>query len=283
MPAFAGSLQQVPLVDVLRSIEAQQMTGRLQLHYETLDADIYLAGGHWLLAERPGEALPLGALLVRAGYLTPGMFEYAVGVPFAEAHTVSDQQAARMLMSARVLNREQLSDWALQDAHDLLDHVWTLPGGEFRFDEHVAPPPYRFTVPIPVAEVLPLASPSTPLAPGFGMPAAMSTPNLQGAPSAQSIPGTAGMSTGEMGIRDMSQGFATALHPDALIVLPEIDRQATGAIKLTREQWRVLTMVDGQSSPRAIAANLQAPVSVIFRILNELLNNDIVLVAPTDE
>lgn len=265
MPAFAGSLQQYPLADVLRTIEERQMTGRLFLRYDGLDVFVYVARGHWLLAERPEGALPLAVLLVQAGYIAPNMFEVATGVPYTEVQTVTDSQAARMLVSGRILSQEQLRSWALQDAHDLLEHVWTLSDGEFYFEENITPPPNRYAIPLPIGVLLPPAPPRGPYmaAAGFMSPAPGIT-DMPGASSGALLPESAYP--------------ALPLHPDAPIILPEIPRQVEGTVRLTREQWRVLTMVDGQSSLREIAANLQVPENVILRVLTELLNAGLVLV-----
>lgn len=272
MPAFAGNLRQYPLVDVLRSLESRQMSGLLMLRYPQLEVHIFLGRGQWLLAERPGDTTPLGVLLAQSGCLTPDQYEQAVGVSLADAHTVSDVQTARMLMSARMLGREQFNRWALQDARALLEYVSRLPGGDFAFEEQVGPPPTRFPIPIPITQLLqpahttPGPSESQGAAPDFGAAAMPSRPR------------GSDMSSGGMGIRDQREMPRPSLpvHPDALIIFPQIGKHATGSVTLTRDQWRVLTMVDGHSSPRAIAANLQAPEPVVMRILGELLNNGIV-------
>lgn len=262
MPAFAGSLRQYPLIEVLRTIETRQLTGRLHLRYDQLEALIYVGGGHWLLAERPGASLPLGALLVQAGCLTPPAFERAVGVPFSEAHAVSDQQTASMLMGARILSHDQLRTWAFQDASDLLEHVWDLPGGEFYFEENVTPPLHRCAIPLPLALLVP------------GTPARVA-PNSGGG-----LIGSGGSIAASDPLHPMAEGarMALSLDPDAPLFFAPIDRHAQGTIRLTREQWRLLTMVDGQSTSRAIAANFQVPEAVVLRVVTELLNAGLVLV-----
>lgn len=230
---LAGNLRQVALPEVLRSIESGQQTGRLLLERGQLRAEIYFAGGQWLLAERSGDATPFAYHLAHAGLIDAEQFQMATGVPLAHAGMMPDVQAARMLISARVLTQEQLRQWALSDAIGLLGVVLAWPDGDFIFDEGTPVPQGRIVLPLPVTPML-----------------AQAMRAVRGAPP--------------------PPHEVAPLAPDLVIDFAEMDAHADGTIHVTREQWRLLTMVDGQMPLWGIAQALQAPEPVILRLAGEL-------------
>jgi hypothetical protein len=239
--ALAGSLRQVALPEVLRSIESGQRTGRLNIERGPLRAAIYFSGGQWLLLERSGDSAPIAHHLAHSGLITPQQFQAATGgISIAQAGIMPDLQSIRMLISARIITQEQLRAWFQQDAVGLLTVLMGWPDGEFGFEEGVQVPPGRVALPLPVTPLLGQAVQSLR---GGGL-------------SLEVVP----------------------LSPDTVIDFAEIDPRTTSSIHITHEQWRLLTQVDGQMPLWAVAQNLQAPEHIILQLAGELTSMGIVFV-----
>lgn len=247
---LAGNLRQFALPDVLRVIESSQRSGRLMLQRADRRAAIYFSGGQWLLADRIGSTLVLAHQLARAGMVTPEQFEATLGLPFAEAGEIPDMQVVRALVSARALTQEQVRQFAFGDAVNLLTSVLSWPDGDFAFEDGVPLPPGRVWLPLPLG---PLVTEAMRLVRG-------TTPVVR-----EVVP----------------------LAPEAVIDFAEVDPESGTAIQLTRDQWRLLTAVDGQMPLWAIVQRLKAPEPTILRLAAELVASGTVVVvgryAPQDE
>lgn len=240
MAALAGNLRQVALTDVLRVIESGQRTGMLLLNRGKLRAAIYFSGGQWLLAERLGSGMVLAQQLVRVGLISPDQFESALGVPFVQAGALTDVQVVRALIGAGLLTQEQLRTFAVDDAVALLTVVLAWPDGEFTFEDGIGLQQGRVALPLPVA---PLVTQAMRLA----------RVNI---PSREVVP----------------------LAPESVITFAEVDPEGSAAIQLTRDQWKVLTAVDGQLPLWAIVQRLQAPEATILRLAAELVASGVAVV-----
>src|SRR5258708_19196474 len=152
--SLAGNLRKYAFWDLLRAIESEQRGGRLMLQRGERRAFIYFSGGQWLLVERVGSSLVLAHHLARVGLITPEQFESSLGVPFVEAGQIPDVQVVRALITSRQLSQEQLRAFAENDALDLLAHVLSWPDGDFAFEDGVALPPGRVTLPLPVGQLV---------------------------------------------------------------------------------------------------------------------------------
>ncbi len=237
--SLAGNLRQYALVDLLHAIESEQRGGRLMLQRGERRAFIYFSGGQWLLVERVGSSLVLAHHLARVGLITPEQFESSLGVPFVEAGQIADVQVVRALITSRQLSQEQLRAFAENDALDLLVHVLSWPDGDFAFEDGVALPPGRVALPLPVGQLvaqIQRVRGSTP-------------PPRPTGPVAAVAP----------------------ISPQTVIDFAEVDPANGEMIQLTRDQWRVLTAVDGQAPLVGIMQKLQAPEHVIMRLASELL------------
>jgi Domain of unknown function (DUF4388) len=237
--SLAGNLRQYALVDLLRAIESEQRGGRLMLQRGERRAFIYFSGGQWLLVERVGSSLVLAHHLARVGLITPEQFESSLGVPFVEAGQIPDVQVVRALITSRQLSQEQLRAFAENDALDLLAHVLSWPDGDFAFEDGVALPPGRVALPLPVGQLIAQVQQvrgSTP-------------PPRPTGPVAAVAP----------------------ISPQTVIDFAEVDPANGETIQLTRDQWRLLTAVDGQAPLVGIMQKLQAPEHVIMRLASELL------------
>ena len=247
---LAGNLRQVALPDVLRVIEGGQRSGRLMLQRGDRRAAIYFSGGQWLLADRIGSSLVLAHHLARTGIITPEQFEATLGVPFAEAGAIPDMQIIRALISAGTMTQEQLRQFAFGDAVNLLTLVLSWQDGDFAFEDGVPLPPGRVWLPLPLG---PLVTEAMRQMRGVAPP-----------------------------IREVGP-----LAPEAIIDFTEVDPESGTAIQLTRDQWRLLTAVDGQMPLWAIVQRLNAPEPTILHLAAELVAAGTVVVvgryAPSDE
>jgi hypothetical protein len=232
---LAGNLRQVALADVLRVVETGQRSGVLVVAYARLQANIYFSGGQWLGAERVGSAQVLAQQLARAGIISPEQFESIFGVIFAEAGAIADVEAVRGLIGSRVLTQEQLRSFAMNDAISLLTVMLTWPDGDFIFEEGVAFPPGRIALPLAVG---PLVAQAQRLArPGGG---------------------------------ELARESAS-ISLDSVLDFAEVDPTSNVSIEVTRDQWRLLTALDGQTPLWAIAENLGAPSGALLRLANDLV------------
>jgi hypothetical protein len=238
---FAGSFRDIDLATVLRDVELRQRTGRLIVSNGTLRAAIYFSAGQWLLAERSGPGQLLAQQFVRAGLVTPEQIEAANGVSYAQAGAIPDVQLLRALLTARMMTQEQLHNWAVADAVALLTVVLGWPDGEFYFDDSVNIPAGRVALPLPIGPLL-----------------------SQALNRVQSSPGP---------VRE-----SLVVVREAIINFVDVPAESGVAIQLTRDQWRLLTAVDGVSSLGDIAITLQAPESTILRLAGELLATGVVQV-----
>lgn len=234
-----GNLSQFALRDVLRLIESGQRTGRLLLRRGSLRAAIYFASGQWMLAQRIGLSQALSQQLVQAGLFTPDDFEELIGISFGQTAQLPDRDLVRMVLSMRLLTQEQLRAWAVGDATALLNVILHWPDGDFLFEDGVPVPDGAFALPLPVGALLAHA-------------ARGERPN--GSSSRERSP----------------------LSPEAIINFVEIGVDADATIQLTREQWQILTCVDGQRPLWAIAEALNAPQPAIVQVASSLLGKGIV-------
>lgn len=237
---LAGNLRQYALTDVLRVIESGQRTGMLMLNRGKLRAAIYFSGGQWLLAERLGSGMVLAQQLVRVGLITPEQFESVLGVPFVQAGALADVQVVRALIGAGLLTQDQLRTFAVDDAVALLTVVLPWPDGDFSFEDGIGLQQGRVALPLPVA---PLVSQAMRFA-------------RVNVPSREVVP----------------------LAPESVIAFAEVDPEGGASIQLTRDQWKLLTAVDGQLPLWAIVQRLQAPEAMVLRLAAELVASGVAVV-----
>lgn len=236
---FAGKVRQADLPQVLRDIARARRTGRLTIANGQMQAAIYFANGQWLLAERSGPGQLLAQQFVKAGLVTPQQIEAACSVSFTQAGAIPDVQLVRALISSRTITQEQLRNWAATDAVALLAVVLGWPDATYALQEHIGLPPGRMALP-------------------------MSTESLVSQALRRSSPGP---------VRD-----APVLMPEAVVDFVEVDPNDGTAVHITRDQWRMLTAVDGVSPLWAIAHVLQAPEQLIIRLAGELISQGTVMV-----
>ena len=231
---LAGNLRQLALSDVLRVIESGQRSGVLVVTNGRLQANVYFSSGQWLAAERVGSSQVLAQQLVRAGLISTEDFEAVFGIMFVQAGAISDAQVIRGLIAARLLTQDQLRTFALNDATSLLTVMFGWTDGDFVFEEGIALPEGRIALPVAVG---PLVAQALRLARPVG-----------GSPAYEAL----------------------QLTLDSIIDFAEVDLNSGTAVEITRDQWRLLTAVDGHIPLWSLAENLQAPEALILRLANDL-------------
>lgn len=236
--ALAGSLHQTPLLDILSGISAEQRDGCLTLTDGRLRAEIYFGRGQWLAAERVPVGPPLTEQFVEMGFMTPEQIEEVILVPFDEAAVLNDSQIIQALMADGLLTRDQLYFWALEDASTLFNAIASWPDGDFSFVDGVHPPQELAIVPLAIESIISATSPSRPAIPA--RQAAQSGGNL-------------------------------ALRPET--VLAFVDIPDTGQmVEISREEWEVLSQIDGINPLGTIAETLQLEAQQLVSVAHQLLN-----------
>jgi hypothetical protein len=236
---LGGSFLEYPLPDVLRFIEGGQRSGRLAAGRGSPLAHVYFSMGQWIAGERLGGTVTLAQQLDRAGVISAAQLESVLGLPFETTASMTDNQLVRALLNAGVVTQVQLSAFAFQDAVSMLATILQWTDGEFYFEEGASVPAGAVAIPLSVGAIL-----------------------AQAAQVARPLP------TG-----------AAPLAPEVIIDFAEVNTQSEAPIQVTRDQWRLLTIVDGRTPLRAIAEALQAPESVILQLAGELVAANLAVIA----
>ncbi|HEX6798764.1 MAG TPA: DUF4388 domain-containing protein [Ktedonobacterales bacterium] len=239
---LSGTFRQYSLPEVLRMIESGQRSGVLVVTDGTRQAAVYFDGGQWLLGDRIGSPLLLIHRLLRAGLIAEAQVEAVTGMPFAQAAQLSEVQLARALVQAGVLAHEQIRLFIQDDAVALLALLCGWTDGEFAFEEAVQVPRGRLAIPLPTGALVALALGGDRLS----------------APPSRLAP----------------------LHPGMTLAFVEPEAGAAGMVQVTREQWTLLSHVDGHTPLWAIAEKLQQPEQAVLRVASELVAAGMLQPAP---
>lgn len=233
-----GNLRQFALPNVLHAIESGQRTGRLRLSFNGLEGGIYFSGGQLLLVERSGVNHSLAQQFLRAGLITPEQLEIATGLPAAQAQSLPDVQAVRALIGARILTQEQLRVWAIDDAVTMLGSAFSWPDGDFLFEDGVLIPAGRVALPIPVTGLIEQA---------------------------------------QRRVTETVNHNPPPLAPESVVDFAEVNPNGE-LIQVTREQWSLLTYVDGVSSLLTVSQQMRQPELTIMRLAGQLAAQGILVV-----
>lgn len=225
-----GNLRQFALPNVLRSIESSQRTGRLRLAYSGLEGAVYFSGGQLLIVERAGLNYSLAQQFLRARLISPEQLENATGLPAEQAQALPDVQAVRALISARVLTQDQLRAWAVDDAVTMLGSAFGWPEGDFLFEDGVLIPAGRVALPLAVGPLIEQA---------------------------------------QRRLRDSNVRNPPPLSPEMVVDFAEVDPDGD-PVHVTREQWSLLTQIDGVSSLLAVSQRIGQPELTVMRLASQL-------------
>lgn len=253
---LAGNLRHMPLLDILRTVAAEQRDGCLTITYGHYRAEIYFRRGQWLTAERIPVGPPLTEQFVDLGYMTPEQIEEVILVPYDEAAVLPDGQIVQALMADGLLTREQLQYWALSDAMALVGAIAAWPEGDVSFVDGIHPPQELALAQLTVEHILASFGPDGQTSQS-GQMAQMGqtgqTPTVRH--SGQSVAGLASI----------------PLRQDTVLTFSDIPD--TGQIvELSREEWMVLAQIDGANPLGAIATTLRMDSRMLVEIAHNLLS-----------
>lgn len=234
---LAGTFRQYALTDVLNVIESGRRSGRMVASGAGRVAHIYFVNGSWARAERLGMGLSLAEQLTQAGLLPPGAIERVFNLRMDETVTLPDDQLVRMLTSSGLLTMDRLREWASNDAVSMLSFMLTWSDGQFSFEDGLPVPAGELVLPLPLGELVPRA--------------------LKAARGSTTIPDV------------------IPLSPDIVIAFNDIDPASDMPVQLTRDQWRVLSAVDGQTPLWQVAEMVLQPEPVVLHAAAELVALDL--------
>jgi hypothetical protein len=242
---LSGSLQQISLEEILRYVEQDRRAGALVIRRSNLSARIFLDAGQILCTQRSGPGQSLGERLISARLVTPQQLGQ-VRTSTSDRPIENEVDLARALLQTGYLAREDLRQWVLADAIELLVVLLSWNDGDLVFEEGVTPTPGRMVIPIPIALVLDESLRH------------ISQRRQQSSPSRVAV------------TRDLVLDFAEEVVSDE------------GEVEVTREQWRFLAAVDGRSSLAEVAQTLGIAPPMALRLASELLSTSILGVSGLD-
>lgn len=221
--AYMGNLRQHHLAEVLRVIGDGQRRGRLVVERSGLRADIYCEGGSILHVWRSGPIPPLAQRWINGRLLTPQQVG-AIGTQAGiDPGTMADAQFVQVAAGMGFVSQEMIAEWAMSDIVDLLSVLFSWRDGDYRFEEGLTPPPNRVRVPLPIPSVL-------------------------------------SMTVQRVGPWQSTKSPIT-LEPEVVLDYAELDPNDPQPVQLSRDQWRILTLIDGESSLLSIAQRFAAASS----------------------
>jgi hypothetical protein len=216
--AYVGNLRQYPLTEVLRLIGDSPRRGRLMVERGGLSAEIYYDNGYIVHVWRNGPALPLAQQWLNAGFITPAQMTAIAGIVGGDPFTLSDMEFAQLALERNIITRDALTDWAMNDAVALLSILLTWRDGDYRFEDNFAPPGQRLRWPVYISSVL-----------------GATLERIGQVPAAPPI---------------------TTVTLDDVLDFADLEPSDPHPVQVSRDQWRVLTRVDGESPLRVIAREL---------------------------
>ncbi len=216
--AYVGNLRQYPLTEVLRLIGEGPRRGRLVVERGGLSAEIYCENGYILHVWRNGSVVPLAQMWLNTGFIGPQHMNQIASIIGRDPFTLSDMEFAQVAVDRRVVNADAVTEWAMNDAVALLSILLAWRDGDYRFEDGFAPPAQRLRWPLYIPNVL-------------------------------------GMTMERVGQVPPSPPVV-AVTLDDVLDFADLDPTDPHPVQVTRDQWRVLTRVDGESPLGAIAREL---------------------------
>lgn len=208
--ASVGNLRQFSLGDVLRLIGDGHRRGRLVVERGGLRADIYCENGCIMHVWRSGPVPPLAQHWLNSRLISPDQLNGLGALVNLAPSQLSDAQLAQLAVEHGIVTSEQVFEWAMHDAVDLLSVLLSWRDGDYRFEEGMMPSPAHLRLPLPIAAAL--------------------TAALQRVGPWQSPP-----------------MIAITVAKDDVIDFAELDADDPQPVQISHDQWRVLTLVDGTS------------------------------------
>jgi hypothetical protein len=243
--ALSGSLQEISLEESLRYIEQERRAGALIIRRGGLSARIFLDAGQILCTQRSGPGQSLGERLISARLVTPQQLGQ-VRTSSSDRPIENEVDLARALLQSNYLAREDLRQWVLADAIELLVVLLSWRDGDLVFEERATPTPGKMVIPIPITLVLDEALRH------------ISQHHQQSSPAHVAV------------TRDLVLDFAQEVGEEE------------GEVEVSRDHWRFLAAIDGRSSLVEVAQALGISPSLALRLATELLEGNILGVSGLD-
>jgi hypothetical protein len=236
--ALFGSLRQFSLADTLHIIEKERKSGRLVVERAGQRVELYFQHGRLIAQDRDGSAETLGQRLIAAGIISREQYQHALALHQGPA-ALTDTRLALMLIDLGYCSQDTLHNWAAATAIDLIASLLSWAEGDFRFEENITPSPNRLRIPLSLG---PLLEEAQRRAAGY-RPASMPR---------------------------------QALTSSAILTFA--DRQGQGIIQLTRQQWQLLTLIDGRTPLWMISRYLGTHDTMVVHVASQLVNNGVAMV-----
>ena len=216
--SYVGNLRQYPLTEVLRLIGEGPRRGRLVVERGGLSAEIYCENGYILHVWRNGTAIPLAQMWLNTGFIGPMQMNQIATIIGRDPFTLSDMEFVQLAVERNVVTNDAVTEWAMNDAVALLSILLTWRDGDYRFEDGFAPPAHRLRWPLFIPSVL-------------------------------------GLTMERVSQMPAPQVVANVTLED-ILDFAELDPTDTHPVQVTRDQWHVLTHMDGESPLAAIAREL---------------------------
>jgi hypothetical protein len=142
---FRGTLKPLSLVDLLQFLGALNRPGLLSVSAEGTAVGLYLRGARVVQATSSRAADRLGAILLRAGRITPEQHDEALRL------AAGGETIGRALAAAAGLSPRELMEARLRQVRDIALSLFEWTAGEFAFieGEEVPDPALEVDLPIP--------------------------------------------------------------------------------------------------------------------------------------
>ncbi|HEV2580622.1 MAG TPA: DUF4388 domain-containing protein [Ktedonobacteraceae bacterium] len=289
--SFIGSLDQFDLSIILQKIEEYQKTGLLIVQQGETTIELSVQRGCLVCIGPVKPGVTLGERFAQAGIIPPEAC-YSIELALGERYQ-SENDAARAFLDASYVTAERLSQWAINEASQVLHAILTWEDGDLYFEENQLPPANRFQVPISIISLLPPIAPTTvipppltPMATGtdisspFSATPSVSAASLLTAFTVDSEPHTDKLTPASIaGAQQRVTDPLAPVHIDASFIQPNMtlvpadlsaQRESNPQVTLTPEQWRLFTRANGETTLSLAAHELHMTPDQVRRVACEL-------------
>ncbi len=213
-----GNLRQYHLGEILRIIGDGLRRGRLVVERGGLRADLYCENGYLVYIWRSGPMPPLAQRWVSTGFIAPGLLAQVAAETGIDPALMEEPRLAQEIVDRGFVTRDEIAEWSMNDAMNLLGVIFAWRDGDYRFEDGMTAPPSALRVPLAI-------------------PLLLNRVVQRGGPW-QNTPPTVSVSLTDV--------------LDFADIRPDEQR----SIQITRDQWRVLTLLAGQVTLEQIAQQL---------------------------
>lgn len=134
--SFVGTLQDLPLPDLLQALASGRKSGRLTLSSRDAYGVLLLRNGLIVYAASNAARETLGNLLVSRGLLGEAALQEALEI---QHHVDETRRLGQILLSRRLVSSDDLADVLRQQVEGVLSELMRWPEGFFRFDSQEVP------------------------------------------------------------------------------------------------------------------------------------------------